>query len=308
MDKVKIFVTGANGFIGKNLVKKLVNQEDYSIYTLTRKPFKLKNEENFNFDISDKQKLKEAFESIKPDIVIHLAAAGVKYGEGSLENVFKINSFLAINMLEISKDLKLNPKFIIAGSGFEYSPKNEPLKETDCLNPLSLYGISKATQSLLLKRYKDDFTIFLLRFFSVYGAGESKHRFFPYIISEGIKGNKIKLTGCEQVRDYLNVEDAVDCIVEFIKKEEKYGFYDFNVATGKEITLKEIVEMVKDNLQKLGFSPDIEFGALPYRKDEPMYYVADISKITKYLDWRPTISIEEGIRKMIEEELNEIGR
>ena len=303
MGEMRIFITGANGFVGKNLLNKLVNLNNFEIHTLTRKPFKLKNETNHNFDITDKVILETTFKDIKPDVVIHLAAAGVKYGEGSLDSIFKVNSFSGINMLEISKKLNLSPKFIIAGSGFEYKPKSTPSKETDCLNPLSVYGISKATQSLLLKRYDKNFNIFLLRFFSLYGVGESKHRFFPYIISESIKGNEINLTGCEQVRDYLYIDDAVDVIIKLINKKEEKGFFDFNVASGKEITLKEIVEVIQRNLKKRGFNSKINFGVLPYREDEPMYYVADITKIKKYINWTPKVSIEEGINKMIEEEL-----
>ncbi|NPA53463.1 MAG: NAD(P)-dependent oxidoreductase [Aquificae bacterium] len=304
---MKVLITGASGFIGKNFLKKLQNTP-YEIVTITRKPFSLGKEKNYSLDLKNSQKLKDILEEEKPDTVVHLAAGGVKYGEGTLEDIFKINAFSIINILDILKEINHYPKIIVAGSGFEYSLKNEPLKETDCLNPLSLYGISKATQSMLLRRYKDDFTIFLLRFFSVYGVGEASHRFFPYIISETIKGNKVKLTGCEQIRDFINVEDVSQCLLEFLKKDEEKGFFDFNVASGKEISLKEAVNIISNLLKKYGFEPDIEFGALPYRKDEPMYYVADINKLKNYLNWEPKISLEEGLEKLIQEHLDVLKR
>ncbi len=298
---MKLLITGASGFIGKALIRKLLTYPQYEVFTITRKPFVLGNETNFVFDITDTGKLKKTIKEVKPDAIIHLAAAGVKYGEGNLEEIFKVNSFSIVNIAEICKENNINPKFIVAGSGFEYKLEDRPLKETDCLNPLSIYGISKATQSMLLKRYAEDFTIFLLRFFSVYGVGEAKHRIFPYIISQVLKGKKVKLTGCQQVRDYLYIDDVIDSIVEFIKKEEDKGFYDFNVASGKGYVLRDIVELILEKLKQLGYNPDVEFGALPYRKDEPMYYVADISKISKYLEWRPKVSINEGIEKLIKE-------
>jgi len=298
---MKLLITGASGFIGKSLIRKLSTYPNYKVFTITRNPFVLENEKNFVFDITDTEKLRETIKEINPDTIIHLAAAGVKYGEGNLEEIFKVNSFSIVNIAEICKENSIKPKFVVAGSGFEYKLENRPLKETDCLNPLSIYGISKATQSMLLKRYAEGFTIFLLRFFSVYGVGEAKHRIFPYIISQVLEGKKVELTGCQQVRDYLYIDDVVDSIVEFIKKDEDKGFYDFNVASGKGYILKDIVEIIAEKLKKLGYNPDIEFGALPYRKDEPMYYVADISKITKYLEWEPKVSIDEGIEKLIRE-------
>jgi nucleoside-diphosphate-sugar epimerase len=135
-----------------------------------------------------------------------------------------------------------------------------------------------------------------LRVFNVYGPGEPKERLIPYIVEAAKAGQSITLTGCEQIRDFMFIDDLVAAIAAVVEKSSKEpGARFLNVGTGRPTTLKELVISTDKQLKSRGIEAQIMFGALPYRKDDPMACVADNSSLTSVIGPMHFRGLDQGI-------------
>jgi nucleoside-diphosphate-sugar epimerase len=189
----------------------------------------------------------------------------------------------------------------LAGSGFEYAPQERPISEQDPVEPFSAYGVSKAAAGLCARFYAAQMPITLLRLFSVYGTGEKEPRLVPYIISSAKKAEQVELTNCEQVRDYLYVEEAAESFWRALSQPPSgQCLRTLNVGSGSAITLRHLVNKLVDILTEKGLRPHILFGAKPYRPDEPMTYAPNIICLKRTLGWSPSKPLSEGLSKTVE--------
>jgi nucleoside-diphosphate-sugar epimerase len=137
----------------------------------------------------------------------------------------------------------------------------------------------------------------ILRPFGIFGELEGIHRFFPQVIDKLSRCLTVQITGGEQVRDYIYVDDLIDAYLMAAVVPVQNRVEIINIGSGKGITLKEIALCIA---KQLGANENLlQFGALPYRPDEIMYSVANIEKTKDILGWKPKTSIEKGIENMI---------
>ena len=296
---MNVVITGATGFIGSSLCK-LFLSKGHSVTILSRNNSnysridKIKNIDNFVYGSLLEKKTIDFLIIKKPDIFIHCAWMGV--GGADRNEVYQIRNNLLLTMDSVELAYKTNCKHWIGlGSQAEYGNQNKILAEDAITIPTTLYGKAKLSSGITALGMCDAYKIkgTWARVFSTYGPGDSSKWFIPYIVGEFKENRTPQLTKCEQIWDYLYVEDAANAIYA-IAKESCQGVY--NLGSGDGLKLKYVVELIKTEL-KSQLTPN--YGAIDYRDDQVMHLQANISKLQKNAKWQPKISIEEGIKNVI---------
>lgn len=300
LSRKRVLVTGGAGFIGANLIYKLLTlncdinllvRPSTDLWRLKKILPRLKVHE---IDISDKQNLTKKIARINPQAIIHLATYSQYRNQEDFEQMVETNIKGTLNLLIASKNVDYDV-FINTGSSSEYGIKNRPMKETDLLEPISFYAATKASATLLCQVFSREYKkpIVTLRPFSVYGPFEDESRFIPTIIKAIIKNKSIKLTSGNQRRDFIYMDDLVDIYVKTLSRGEKLSGQILNMGTGIEYTNDEVVQTL---FKITGKKVRIEKGAYPERLWDTSHWVSDISKTKRLLNWKPKFTLEDGLR------------
>lgn len=296
----KSIITGGAGFIGSNLTDHLVRIGHKVIildnFVSGKKSnlshHKKKDVKIIKTDISQNKNLDKHFKGV--DYVFHLA--GLAEIIPSIKNPKKyfINNVNGtLNVLEASKKAKIK-KFIYAASSSCYgTPKKFPTSETDKIDLKHPYAVTKFMGEELVMDYASLFKMpnISFRFFNVYGPRLNTSGQYSAVIGNflsQIKRNKpLTIVGNgKQTRDFIHVDDLVFAFIKVIKS--KYFNKIYNLGSGKRTSINSIAKI---------FGGKKKF--IPYRPGEPKNSQANISKIKKELNWKPKISIEEGISKLV---------
>jgi len=316
MKNKKIIVTGSSGFIGFHVSKLLLenkfaimgidNHNDYYDPKLKIKRYKiLKKYKNFKFiklDIKEKNKVEKVFKLFNPNIIIHLAAqAGVRHSFTNPNKYIDSNITGFTNILEIMKKMSLK-KIIYASSSSVYGDcKKFPFHENLELNPLNFYGQTKLINENISKIYEKNFNIKAigLRFFTVYGPYGRPDMFIPKIINK-IKNNKtLELyNNGNHFRDFTFVEDVSKIILQIINKFDHNSKYRiFNICRGKEINIKEVINIIEKKLNK-----KIKVINKPFQRGDMKKTYGDNTLITKNFKIKKFQEFELGISKTLDKD------
>ncbi|HEY8804078.1 MAG TPA: NAD-dependent epimerase/dehydratase family protein, partial [Clostridium sp.] len=245
----KILVTGGYGFIGAHLVKRLLNEgAEVSVIgrqgTQTwRLEEELKNISIYDVDITDSSRVEICIKDICPEIVFHLAAYGVNSAQKEYIKAANINILGTINILNSLKDTCCK-RFINMGSCAEYGDRKDLMKEDMNPEPVSIYGSSKACATIIAHQIarENNIDIITLRPFGIFGRGEERHKIFCHIILSILEDKEVRLTSCEQLRDYCYIENIIDGLVMSAKSKLKCNI--FNIADGNLFPLKYYVDLI----------------------------------------------------------------
>ena len=273
---MKIFVTGANGFIGSHVVKRSLDlgHEVVGLRRTNRSqkidlPSKPQWIEGTLEDNLEKH-LKEC------EAVIHLAAYGVNPKHNSRNEAFRWNVLASLNFLEQAKNANVK-RFVIAGSCSEYGKSAERFDFVPCdapLEPIDAYGSSKAEASVRAIKFakENELELAILRPFHIFGEGESDYRFWPSLKNAALTGQDFPMTMGEQIRDFTPVEFAADVFIDYAtnKNISKGRPIIKNLGTAKPQSLKNFA---KSEWKKFGGKGILLFGKIPYRENEIMRYV-----------------------------------
>lgn len=303
----RVLVTGATGFVGRHVVQQGLAL-DVELHALSRTETRSAGVRWWQGDLLDEDVIKQVLSQVQPDGILHLAAGGVAYGAARNRDVLQINIKGLAILLDSVQEAGTKPHVVLAGSGFEYAPQDRPLREDDPIAPNSVYGVSKAAATQLAHLYAAKFPITVLRMFSLYGPGEQEPRVVPYVIAQARRGLPIDLTPGEQVRDYTYVKDAAEGFWRTLASPPSAPvFRVWNMASGITITLRSFLETLAPLLGQRGLTPDLRFGARPYRPDELMTYTADVTRLCKALAWSPSTPLAAGFSAMLNEDGVSIG-
>lgn len=300
-----IFLTGATGFIGSHLLKRLI-KEGCKVHIAIRPDSSLWRIEEFKnvfcshkIDLTDLEGVKLLIHQIKPDIIFNLAAYGVDYRHQDIHQTIDINIIASVNLFE-AFCVNNGHRFIHTGSCSEYGRKDKSASECDFLDPANVYGATKASSvHLLSSMAKSTQTgkLVILRPFGVFGEYEGLHRFVPQVIYKLKNAHAVQMTSGEQIKDYIYIDDLIDAYIlsSIVPLENKVEI--INIGSGKEITIKYLALIISKHL---GANNELlQFGALPYRPDEIMYSVANVNKAKSMLGWEPKVAIEKGLEHTI---------
>lgn len=332
---MKILVTGAAGFIGAFLCKRLLettnnyivgldNLNDY--YDVSLKETRLdmlKPFDKFAFikgDISDKPFIDKLFNEYKFDIVVNLAAqAGVRYSISNPDVYIQSNLIGFYNILEACRHNPVKHLVYASSSSVYGSNTKVPYSTNDKVdNPVSLYAATKKSNELLAHAYSKLYNIPTtgLRFFTVYGPmGRPDMAYFSFT-NKLIKGETIEIFNygnCK--RDFTYVDDIVEGVIRVMNKapERKDGedglsippYKIYNIGNNNPENLLDFVQILSEELVRAGILPqDFDFEShkklVPMQKgDVPITY-ADTSDLEKDFGYKPSTSLREGLRTFAE--------
>ena len=293
---IKVLITGINGFIGRHLAKELGTQMVYKIDGLGRSNYcDVKINNYFSVDVSnffELEKIKNYY-----DIIFHCAgSASVPKSVKNPNFDFKSNLIGTFNMLEFSRKTK-SKTFIFLSSVSVFDPKNNlPLLENSKKNPISPYGASKNSSENFCNAFHKTFgmDIRIARIFNTFGPGSKNLFIYDLMRKLSSSSSKLYLMGSgNQTRDYVYISDLIDGIL-LIAEAGKPG-NDYNICSGNPLKIKNIANII---LSELGLKDKkIIFDKKLYPGDIEHWY-GDNSKITS-LGFKPTISFEDGIKKII---------
>lgn len=296
-----VLVTGAAGFIGANLVRRLL-KEKYRVHIILKpdtNPWRLKDITTdiqiHNVELSSKNTLKKTLQTINPFAIFHLAAHGAYSFQTNAEEMIKINIEGTFNLLSASKSIDYTI-FVNTGSSSEYGFKKKPMKEKDVLLPTSFYAATKASATHLCQVFAKEYNkpVVTIRPFSVYGSYEEGKRFIPTIIKSLLTNQTINITPGIERRDFIYIDDMIDAYISTIKKGGILKGKICNVGTGKQYSNDEVVKTLFKSVNK---KVPIEKGTYPKRTWDSSYWVANISYSKRILDWYPKYSLDMGLLK-----------
>ncbi len=306
---MKILITGSAGFIGFHLHSYL-KKKKFKVYgcdnlsSISKKTQKLrlqeikKNKLNFyKLDLNNFNILKKKFKNKKFDIIIHLAAQpGVRISQIYPNKTLHNNLVSFVNIFELSKLIK--PKLIIyASSSSVYGNTNQFSENIRSSNPVSVYGVSKATNESLAKvyNYLHKINSIGLRFFTVYGPyGREDMSYYKFLNS--IKKNKtITIYGNKtSMRSFTYIDDITVSIFKLIYKfQNKKNICDiYNIGSSKSIKLGDMIKILRNKTR-------IKFKEKYIQRNKADVYrtKSSNSKLIKTINFSPKISLQEGLDK-----------
>lgn len=275
-----ILVLGSLGFTGRNLCKHLRQKKGIEVVGVDRLPDPEKM--NYMCDLNDSVSIKTILTKVKPDQIYNVA--------GSITNdyneCYASNVTISKNLLDVMESMKLSARILLVGSSAEYGlvkAENLPVKETQALNPVSIYGLTKVYQTFLMRTYKNlyDLDIVMVRPFNLIGEGMSEN-LFPGKLEISIRDFKIgKIKRIETGslnarRDYIHIDDAL--IYYQLAMDKGTAGETYNVGSGKSILLRDLLRDVLDK-EKLDMSVVDEMPVREKNKLDVSDIYADISKV-----------------------------
>jgi len=309
---MKVFVTGAAGFVGSRLSKTLLARGDSVIghdnfndyYAREHKDRHLrdiKDHDRFTFiegDLRDAKHLRELFDECKPDAVAHLAAmAAVRYSV-QFPLVYGENNVQAsLNLIDAARHIG-KPNCVLASTGSVYGTSTPvPFREDAAADrPLAPYPASKRSMELMAHSHHHLFALptTIVRFFNVYGP-HGRPDMMPWQWARSIhRGEEIILfNGGRMKRDWTYIDDIVAGFVAALDKPQ--GYEIINLGCGNPTENLRFVQILEELIGKKAKAVD-----KPCPPSEPIVTFADVSKAKKLLGWEPKVQVEEGLKHFVE--------
>ncbi|MEY8191259.1 NAD-dependent epimerase [Peribacillus simplex] len=326
---MKVLVTGAAGFIGSHLSKKLLtngitvigidNLNDYYDVNLKKSRLSLIENKNFYFEktnLEDRENITAIFEKHMPDAVVNLAAqAGVRY---SLENphaYIESNIVGFTNILEACRHNKVGQLIYASSSSVYGANTNLPFSVHDNVDhPISLYAATKKANELMAHTYSHLYGLPTtgLRFFTVYGPWGRPDMALFLFTKAIINGEPIKVfNNGNMMRDFTYVDDIVESIFRLIQRKPEpnlewsgkkpdpgtsYAPYKvYNIGNNNPVTLMEFINAIEE---KLGIEAKKEF--LPLQAGDVPETYADVEDLYRDINFKPQTDIKDGISNFID--------
>lgn len=279
MEKEILYLIGGSGFIGKNLVRCLSPYYQITVF-----------DKYIDYDffccypevatvVMNLATEKIAAEYPTPSFIINLASIVTAERDLSLfDGLISSNLKILLNLYDRFKGDDSLRLFIQFGSSEEYGSEGSPFVETQRERPNSPYALVKQltinTAIMLYDNY--GFPTMVVRPGNLFGPGQNKSKFIPYVIEQLRKGEPLNVSPCEQRRDFIHVDVFSLDIHGLLKHADRVVGQIVNVSSGQSISLRQIIDFYKEALHS---TSEINYGALSYRENEAMDLRCNIGKL-----------------------------
>jgi nucleoside-diphosphate-sugar epimerase len=266
---MKFYIIGATGFIGQNLVKRYSSEQVY--------------QHQRYFDLLAK------LDQYNPDVIINCAAEIYE-----ADSMYDVNVRMVNDCLDWCKTHP-NTQLIQLGSSSEYGPVGRASKETDPICVDNMYSGTKGAATLLCQAYakQHNVDVQIIRPYSPYGPGERPHRLFPALWRAFKLDSPMKLV--MGVHDFCYIDDFVDAVDLVIGNDKRTPGEIINVSSGEQYSNSTVLETFR---KVTGLQGNVEVVA---KFTTPPVWKADITLVKDKYGWKPKHSLEDGIRKFLEE-------
>lgn len=296
-----MLVTGGAGFIGRSLIRRLL-AEGYETVLLVEGSGEVEPVipdqlvaygqliQTYFGDLRDRDLIGELIRKSNPDSVIHLAAAGVADPFLDYKAAIEHNVVGTINLVHSFFEARLERQhagqLIVARTPGETSNMN-------------VYAASKAAAWAFCSMYAQTkgWPITGAVIYQAYGPGQPDHTFVTAAMKAALAGTDLQMTSGVQQRDWIYVDDVADGFIAALKSDLAPGF-SFDLGTGKSTSVGAMAEKIYQMVDK-GGRPLI--GSIPDRPGEATSQIADAGRTESLLGWRSTVSISDGLKKVLDE-------
>lgn len=303
MKRKRILVTGAAGFVGAVLTRRLVadGNEVHTILKSTTTQWRLADVEHdlrrHQVDLREEDRVRSVVGAIRPEVIYHLATHGAYPVQSDADGIIQTNILGTWNLLKALERIDYEV-FVNSGSSSEYGFKEYAMRETDLLEPNSYYAAAKCAQTLLCQHVAktEGRPITTFRLFSVYGPGEEPSRLIPTVIRRCLAGEDLTLVEPDTARDFVYVDDVVEAYLCTDKLARLRGEI-INIGTGVQSPIKVAVDLI---MRHTGAHVTCHWGAMAARIWDAKTWVADCTKSARLLAWRPATSLSDGLQRTVE--------
>ncbi len=285
---MRILLTGVSGFIGGHLLRHLAS--GHQVYALIRQPPAVTLPGVHYLEQDLHQPLDHAQLPKQLDAIIHQAAL-IHTEQQDASQVFAVNVTATWRLLEYAQSAGVHT-FVHASTGGVYGCRHQPFVETDPLNPVDLYSLTKAQAELAVQAVPGAFHKIVLRYFFPYGVGTPNP--IPTYVQRALTGEPIPvLQSGKPAFNPIHISDAVEATIRALNLEQSAII---NIAGTEITTFRVIAEMAAKLAQRSpAFSPILDENAIPYYRSD---LVADISRMQILLNFTPQVTLESGIAEL----------
>ena len=291
-------MTGAGGFVGANLVRRLVGDGNqvYAILQPTTDAWRLADVNDVHEiigDIANSEDVERAFALARPDWIFHLAAHGAYSFQTNVVAMAQSN-VLGIATVLAAAERHGCTVFINTGTSSEYGDRDHAPREDEPPLPNSDYAATKAAATWLCQRARTrGVPVTTLRLYSAYGPFEEERRLLPTLVRAALAGTWPPLAAATVVRDYIYIDDVIDAYIAAASTPNRSPIY--NVASGVQTSLTQIVTCAAD-VFSVSASP--VWGGYPNRAWDTRVWVGDATLIRSELGWQATTALSDGMARM----------
>lgn len=300
---MKLLITGATGFIGSSLVDYLSGKKEYDLGVLVREPSKIPEDKNFS-GVSvlvlkeDYRNLPELLKSFQPDAVIHLASLFLSsHDPEDVDGLIESNILFGTKLLEAMSGAGVK-HFLNTGTNWETSGTGQDYK------PVNLYAATKKAFEDILRYYVlyHDMNAIGFKLFDSYGPFDPRKKLLRLLKQNLGSRDPIAFSGGEQDIDLIYIEDICRVYekgLEYLISREAREYQDFYIGSGNPVSVREAVEVFQEVYER---PLNIDWGKRPYRPGEIMRITADVASTHETLDWKPAVTLREGLKRVREKE------
>jgi nucleoside-diphosphate-sugar epimerase len=283
---MKIVVTGAGGFLGAAVCAAALAAGHDVVATARRAdPERLRPLAGAItqaiLDVSDGDAVEQLLQDERPDVVIHAAWAGLTRAErDGPDQLRQLQSWIHLMQAAARAGVR---KMVGIGSQAEYGATVGRTGEDALPQPNSMYGAAKLSAGVIGAR---------LRLFAVYGPGDNPNWLIPSMLAALARGEQPRMTPGTQRVDYLYIDDAAAAVLAVATGAQAAG--TFNLASGTAVTVRAIVERLRDLVRP---ETALTFGEVPFAPGQPMHIEGAIDRLAAATGWAPATPLDAGLAR-----------